>query len=331
MSAPARACGLLGLALVAAPGLAHAQSAATAVRPWRAHEALGIPWLRFGLDRRTRYEHLEDDFRKASPGNAAGVFLRTLLSAELRAMPLAVGFEVQDSRAWATEATPLSASLVSPLELVQAYVAVRAEELLARRDRVAVTAGRRTLDLGSRRLVARNDFRNAIQAFTGVDIQGAGEAGDPARLFAVMPVERRPTGAKTLRDNGSELDRERTGALLWGAFVQTRPTVAALAWGGYVVGLHERNSARSPSPNRQLVTPGLRDAWTTAALADETGASGSCVGTQVEARARWHVSPRNLVGELGGAFLARGEFAIEAPGAKSAIPIFADSQIAGTL
>lgn len=82
----------------AAP-LAVRSTGASETRPWRAHQALGIPWLGFGLEHRVRFEHLENDFRTANPGNATGLFMRTLLSPELRFLPFVVGAEIQDSRA----------------------------------------------------------------------------------------------------------------------------------------------------------------------------------------------------------------------------------------
>ena len=90
-----------------APGLARAQTPPAAPpppraeerRPWRAHEALGVSWLRFGLEQRTRVEHLHNDLRVANPGDATGLFLRTLLSVEVRLAPVRAFVEVADARA----------------------------------------------------------------------------------------------------------------------------------------------------------------------------------------------------------------------------------------
>src|SRR5262245_728109 len=43
---------------------------APAAKPWRLFEAIGSPaWLKFGLDQRTRFELLQNDFRAATIGN----------------------------------------------------------------------------------------------------------------------------------------------------------------------------------------------------------------------------------------------------------------------
>ncbi len=74
-----------------------------------------------------------------------------------------------------------------------------------------------------------------------------------------------------------------------------------------------------------------RDEWTTAKLVDPSGSSGTFVGHQLEARVRWNVLPKNLSFEVGGAYLIRGEFATDAPLARSASPVFFYSQVTGTI
>ncbi|MFO0629693.1 MAG: alginate export family protein [Polyangiales bacterium] len=261
---PLRLRRLLLLA-ASAPGLARAQTPpATAPtraeerRPWRAHEALGVRWLRFGLEQRTRFEHLQNDVRVANPGDATGLFLRTLLHVDLRFAPVAIFVEVADARAWTTEATPLNTTLVNPLEVLQGWVGLRGDGVLARGDSALVALGRMTIDLGSRRVVARNEFRNTINAFTGLDLQWTSPARDLLRVFVGMPITRLPATSAALRSNDIEFDRENTDALFWAVFFASRPLPARFVVEGYVLGLHEGDGALAPSSNRQLITPGVR-------------------------------------------------------------------------
>lgn len=240
---------LLSLPCAAAPNPA----------PWRAFDAAGSPeWLRFGLEHRLRYEHLESDFRATARDDSSGLFLRTLLQAELDVSPVTVGAEFQDARAFATDETPLSTALVNPLELLQAHLTLRGKGLLAEGDEASVALGRMTLDLGSRRLVARNEFRNTINAFTGLDASWLGGNGHRARAFAVVPVRRLPAEAEALSQNTPALDRESEDALLWGLFYGSRPLAHALQVEAYLLGLHERDGRGAPSANRRLFTPGVR-------------------------------------------------------------------------
>jgi hypothetical protein len=230
----------------------------SAEKPWRVQEALGLPWLRLVWSRRSRYEHLGNDFRAANPGDASGLFLRTLLSAEVRLSPLFVGVEVKDARAWTSSSTPLNTTLVDPLDLLQGYVGLRGKDLLLRGDEASLAAGRMTINVGSRRLVARNDFRNTINAFTGLHGQWVGPSRDVLRAFAVVPVVRLPSEAEELRRNQLKRDRENTEALFWGAFFQSRPLAARVTVETYLLGLHEGDSDLAPSSDRRLYTPGFR-------------------------------------------------------------------------
>lgn len=264
------AAGVLLVAVSSTPALARAGGSddatadagvpgAVAVgEPWRAHEALGLSWLAFGLEQRTRFEHLANDFRPQASGDSTAAVMRTLLAVALRFEPLTVGLELQDSRAFATSGTPLNTTLVNPFELLQAYVRLGRDDLLVPGDSAALTVGRLTMDFGSRRLLARNDYRNTINGFTGADLSWRSPAGHVLRGFAVMPVIRLPAEEPGLGQNATVFDRENTSALLWGALFGSAPLAAGVQLEGYVLGLHEWDSPLAPSSDRRLITTGLR-------------------------------------------------------------------------
>ncbi|MFO0691988.1 MAG: alginate export family protein [Polyangiales bacterium] len=230
-----------------------------AARPWRVAEAVHSPsWLRFGAEERLRYEHLQNDFRAKTPGDWNAFVMRTLVTAELRFRWFALGGEFEDSRVYATDGTPLNTNLVDAVEPLQAYAGVRLTDVAQDGDQLSITAGRMTLDVGSRRLVARNDFRNTINAFTGLDAQWTTKSRHLVRTFAVMPVIRRPTSASELADNAIEVDLEDTPTWLFGAFYASPVLFAETMVEAYVFGLDENDSARFQTANRHLVTPGFR-------------------------------------------------------------------------
>ena len=60
--------------------------------------------------------------------------------------------------------------------------------------------------LGSRRLVARNRFRNTINAFNGLNAQWRSKGGAEARAFYTLPVQRLPRSASELHDGDVRFD-----------------------------------------------------------------------------------------------------------------------------
>jgi hypothetical protein len=250
-------------AAMLSPALASAHRSTTpagspAPRPWRADEALGVPWLGFGVEHRVRVESLGNDFRAAHEGDAQAVSMRTLLATEVRLRPVYLAAELADSRAWMPTPTPVSTTHVDTLALLRAQLVVRGTGVLRRGDTASIAIGRMTIDLGSRRLIARNEFRNTINAFTGVDMQWTSPRGAQLRGLVVMPVQRRPGDEPALRDNRFALDRENVHALVWAVAVASRPLFDRSTVEAQVIGLHERDGGRSPSSERQLATPVVR-------------------------------------------------------------------------
>jgi hypothetical protein len=144
---------------------------------------------------------------------------------------------------------------VNAVELLRAYGEVTLPDLFG--GRFESRFGRITLDIGSRRLVARNRFRNTLNAFTGVDLQWTGERGPELRAFWVLPIQRLPSDPDALRDNEIEFDHESLDVQFWGLFGASKlPEIGRGEL--FVYGLHESDSDRQPTRNRRLYTPGWR-------------------------------------------------------------------------
>ena len=217
--------------------------------PPRLASTLDLPsWLSFSLEQRTRLEHLDDDPRAPTPSPRTAVSLRTLVAVELTPGPFRAALELADSRAWANDPALLNDRLVNPLEPLNARVGLALENL-------RLDLGRHTIDLGSRRLVARNDFRNTINAFTGLDARYRAD-GHTVRAFAVVPVVREPRAGPALIRNELVLDRENFDALLTG-LAWAAPPARAFTVDTAIVGYVERDGAIA-STDRRLVTASLR-------------------------------------------------------------------------
>src|SRR5690606_20230279 len=104
---------------------------------------------------------------------------------------------------------------VNATEWLQTYLQLSADDLLLEGSSPELRLGRQTMDIGSRRLVARNLFRNTLNAFYGAALYWDAERGPDLRLFYVRPVMRRPSAAAELLDNQWQADRSYDDYQFW--------------------------------------------------------------------------------------------------------------------
>jgi hypothetical protein len=117
------------------------------------------------------------------------------------------------------------------------------------------------MDVGSRRLVARNGFRNTSNAFTGLDWRWRHESGHALRAFYVLPVKRLPDDSDGIRANEVQFDREDFDFQFLGLFYDGR-----MPWGDavelYLLGAYEQGQYDPTEPEslsfRRFFTPGFR-------------------------------------------------------------------------
>jgi hypothetical protein len=200
-----------------------------------------------------RYESLDGQFRAGRAGGDQIFAVRTLAHAAIAAGDLRIGAELEDSRQeLADGGTPLSTSEVNAAELLQAYLRWEAADLVGPGARSTLTIGRQTMDIGSRRLVARNAYRNTVNAFSGADLQVIAADGMQIRAFYLLPVKRLPDDAASLLDNDARFDEEDADVSFWGLYASS----PKLPWGDageiFLFGLDD------DSTSRDLHTVGVR-------------------------------------------------------------------------
>lgn len=202
---------------------------------------------------RIRYEALEGQFRPGLAPRDDLLSLRSTLLAEWRSGPLRITGEVYDSRAYGSgPGGVLTTGEVNTLEPVQVYVAADIDRPFGNGSRLSLQAGRFTLNLGSRRLVAADDYRNTTNGYTGVraDLRLADRTS--ATVFYTLPQQRRPEDPEDLRSNSFELDREDGSQRLYGGYVsRPLPGGAGLAEAGYVR-FRETDRRDRPTRDRDL-------------------------------------------------------------------------------
>ena len=233
----------------------------TAAAPrWRFDAALAIPhWLSVSGSQRTRYEILDKQFRSGRQGGDQMLALRTMLLTELRFGQWRTGAEFIDSRAFLDDAgTPLTTSMVNPGELLQAYIAWHKPDLFHDGDSSDLRVGRLTLDVGSRRLVARSKYRNTINTFTGFEWRWRGAGSNNFQAFYTLPVNRKPNTQGALQDNDVEFDEEDAQVRFWGLYYAFGELACGHRGEIFLLGLDENDAGQRRTRNRELYTPGLR-------------------------------------------------------------------------
>lgn len=215
----------------------------------------------FGAKLRLRTEYLEDSFRLVAPARDHLQFARIELAARYLSPKWSIYLEVQDSRAWGAESlSPLGTDDVNALEPVNLKV-TKHWRWEGERELVA-SAGRMTLDYGSRRLLARNRFRNTSNAFQGVHSRYVG-ASTISQLFYTYPLQRRPgfLDRKALRSNEFRLDKAGRGERFWGLTHDYKPKDSEVALSAYMFGSALSDRADRPVAERDLITLGARSTW----------------------------------------------------------------------
>lgn len=211
---------------------------------------------------RLRYEFMDHTFRRVGPDQDELLVSRLLVHAQVDGERFYGGLELQDSRAWLDQdLTPVGTDDVNALEPLRAYIGYR-------NDDVDIQVGRITMDVGSRRLAARNRTRNTINAFTGVRVRWSKLGGVGLDAFLTMPVARLPGNPERerLRDNEYELDQEHWERVLWGLYVSDLNVSSHFDTDAYLIGIREQDRPGVPTRNRDFLTVGGRvhhsgDVW----------------------------------------------------------------------
>ena len=208
---------------------------------------------------RLRYEFIDGQARAGFNDADQLVNLRTNILAEYRHDRIRLGVELFDSRVWGDNpGTPVTTNEVNTLEPVQAYAAADFIGVMGKGTRLTLTAGRMTLNLGSRRLIAADDYRNTTNGYTGIRADFAAPRGWKATLIYTLPQVRQPEDDAGIRAARVRLDRESFDLVLWGGQVSKAKVLGQATAELTYFHLGERDSPGRPTRDRSLDTFGGR-------------------------------------------------------------------------
>ena len=225
--------------------------------------ASGQPAVQISGETRWRLEGLDNQFRANGSGGDQLLAIRTLVKAQADLDRVELVVELQDSRGYFSgDQTPLSSSLINPLDILQAYAGLRLPGLLGENSRSTLRIGRQTVSIGSKRQIERPDFANVIKSYSGAYFLAESAGGDEFHALLVVPLDRRPGERERIDRNALEMDSEEWNRRIWGAHLRLSDALPGLAPGlwaeAYVYGLSESDSEERPTPNRHYATPGFR-------------------------------------------------------------------------
>jgi hypothetical protein len=148
-------------------------------------------WLQLSFEQRTRYEHLTHPFRPNISATEKHFPLRTGLRLEIGEAGRPVRFlvELQDSRVLYEKENLFSIRAnINEFDFLQGQLQFNLDNLPSKGIESHIVLGRFTMDLGKRRLVARNNMRNTTNAFDGISWTLAGDWNWTLRAFLTRPV-----------------------------------------------------------------------------------------------------------------------------------------------
>ena len=245
---------------------------------WNLHDYLKLPaWLSVGVEHRTRYETLADAFKGSAGATAAQksqggdqiIGLQTDIWLQAKFNQFRIATELLDARTTGQDSGgnnavpyPVNSSSADTLDVAQAYVSWADQNLLHSGLGTELRVGRQTLDLGSRRLVARPIFRNTVNNFTGLRTRLIDYDHWQFNAFVTMPVLRYPnynslTPNQNLQ-NHQQWDQEDTHTWFSGGILEAFNLYKEINAEVYLYNLDEGDSARNPTRNRRYFTPGIR-------------------------------------------------------------------------
>lgn len=208
---------------------------------------------------RVRYETIGGQPRAGFRSEDEQIALRATLFSEYRNGPFRIGGELYDSRAYLDRpGSAISANEVNTFELVQAYVGADLGDILGPGTSSRLQLGRMTLNLGSRRLVAADDYRNTTNGYTGVRFDAKAADGTSATLIYMLPQVRLPDDLPSIQREKTRWDRESFDLRLWGGVIARPKTIAGATAELSYFGLKESDSPGRPTRNRHLHTFGAR-------------------------------------------------------------------------
>ncbi len=167
--------------------------------------------------------------------------------------------EIMDSRGELNDEGSFVTSTVDTLEPIQAYFAWHKKGMFEDSGDSTLRVGRMTLDLGKRRLIARNRYRNTVNNFLGADWSWRDGDGRNLRLFYLLPMMIEPADAASQLDNDDRRSTTRSASTrVIGAYYQLPPLADKSVVETYLLDYDVEPAAEQPRRRPRIGRPPAR-------------------------------------------------------------------------
>lgn len=208
---------------------------------------------------RARYEALSGQSRAGFKQDDQLMSFRTMVGAEYHLGLLRLGAELTDSRAYLGDAaSAVSSNDVDALEPSQLYVGLDLDRSFGEGSALGAQLGRFAMNIGSRRLISSDDYRNTGSSVAGMRVDGKAAGGWSGTTWFVLPSLRLPDDMASVLDNDIQLDRESHHMVTWGAIVTSPRMVLDGAFDLAFVKFRDSDAPGRPTRDRDLDTWTLR-------------------------------------------------------------------------
>lgn len=224
--------------------------------PVRLSRALDIAdSVSISLIHRSRFENLVDNVQPGTSRNDQVLAQRTLFDVQYTGSLFSAELELADMRqSLADSDSVISTATVNSTDVLQANLGLR---LGANHD-TWLRFGRFTEDWGSRRLMARNRFRNTINAWDGLVLHQSLANNVELKAMATQVVNRLPGDRQSLLDNKHQSDRSYDARRFYGLHAELPDLFSDWRGEAYVYLLREKDTADLQTANRRLNSIGFR-------------------------------------------------------------------------
>jgi hypothetical protein len=175
--------------------------------------AVNLPdWVEFSLSQRTRYENVSNNWRKGQrDANNSQLPLQSRVHLGVNHGPFWLMFEGQDSRTNFNQPGDFTGRMIDQWDILQLFGSATFKNVFDTGLRTDLHVGRITMDMGSTRLIGRNNFPNTTNSFDGGHFALGNGLDWRVRTFLTAPVTIYPTS----------LDQSSQKTLFWGTAFET--------------------------------------------------------------------------------------------------------------